>query len=248
MDTRYWGSSGWRLLHLISFAAPSLDQKDVQEFYNTLPYVLPCKYCRKSLTEYMQSDPVATEGFGKWLWRIHNDVNDKLRSQHLWATENPPFKLVKQVYEERLAAPCTRTTFEGWEFLFSVAEAHPMSNAGRHSEPIHGADHSATDPLERNRWNIMAPAERLPYYTRFWELLPKVLPFPEWRKVASTCDNSGWATRQETLKALWGIRCKMETELELLNRTTYTSLCKELRHFRSGCTTARRGKTCRRKK
>ena len=248
MDTRYWGPSGWRLLHLISFAAPDLNQKDLCAFFNTLPYVLPCKYCRKSLTEYMQSDPaiLGQTDFPRWLWRIHNDVNDKLKAQRLSNNETPPFKTVKAIYEGRLAAPCTRTTFEGWEFLFSVAEAHPMSIAGRNSEPIHGWKESA-DPLERNRWNIMTPEERLPHYIRFWELLPKVLPFPEWRAVAHNC-SPGWTTRQDTLKTLWAIRCEMETKLELLNRTNYTSLCKELRHFRSGCSTSQRGKTCRRKK
>jgi len=249
MDTRYWGPSGWRLLHLISFAAPTLNQKDVCAFFNTLPYILPCKYCRKSLSEYMQADPAeCQEDFSKWLWRIHNDVNDKLRAQHLSNAINPPFKTVKDIYEARLAAPCTRTSFEGWEFLFSVAEAHPMSIAGRSSEPIQGAPTDLTDPLERNRWNIMSPEERLPYYEHFWKLLLKVLPFKEWRAVASKCHGPGWSSRQDTLKTIWGIRCEMEKELELLNRTSYTSLCKELRHYRSGCAASRRGKTCRRKK
>ena len=244
MDTRYWGPSGWRLLHLISFAAPTLNTKDVCDFFNALQYVLPCKYCRKSLTEYMIADPAeCQDDMAKWLWRIHNDVNDKLRTQRLSNVENPPFKIVKAFYEDRLDAPCTKTSFEGWEFLFSVAEAHPMSAAGRASEPIQGAQESS-DPLQRNRWNIMTPEERLPYYTVFWEKLPHVLPFPEWRAVAAKIKGS-WSTRQESLKSLWEIRCAMESKLELLNRTSYSSICKELRLFRSGCAASRRGKTCR---
>lgn len=244
MDTRYWGPSGWRLLHLISFDAPTLNKKDVCDFFNALPYVLPCKYCRKSLTEYMIADPAeCQENMARWLWRIHNDVNDKLRAQRLSNVENPPFKVVKDFYQKRLEAPCTRTSFEGWEFLFSIAEAHPMSAAGRASEPIQGAQESS-DPLQRNRWNTMTPAERLPYYRVFWEKLPLVLPFPEWRAVAKHLKGS-WDTRQESLKSLWAIRCEMETKLELLNRTSYASICKELRQYRSGCSSSRRGKTCR---
>jgi hypothetical protein len=244
MDTRYWGPSGWRLLHLISFA--DLNQKDMCAFFNTLPYILPCKYCRRSLSEYIQADPANSHtDFGNWLWRIHNDVNNKLRAQHLPTGTNPPFKAVKEIYEARLAAPCTRTTFEGWEFLFSVAESHPMSVAGRSSEPIGETD--SEDPLERNRWNVMTPEERLPHYERFWRLLPKVLPFSEWRSVAAAC-SPGWSTRQESLKSLWTIRCEMETRLELLNRTSYATLCKELRRYRSGCSTSKRGKTCRKKR
>jgi hypothetical protein len=118
-----------------------------------------------------------------------------------------------------------------------------MSAAGRASEPIQGAQESS-DPLQRNRWNIMTPEERLPYYTKFWETLPLVLPFPEWRAVAAKIKGD-WSTRQESLKSLWAIRCAMESKLELLNRTSYSSICKELRLYRSGCATSKRGKTCR---
>jgi hypothetical protein len=122
-----------------------------------------------------------------------------------------------------------------------------MSAAGRASEPI--AETDSTDPLERNRWNAMTSEERLPFYVKFWKLLPKVLPFPEWRAVAAApCAGAHWDTRQESLRTLWSIRCTMEEKLELLNRTSYVSLCKELKHYRSGCSASRRGKTCRRKR
>ena len=114
MDTRYWGPSGWRLLHLISFGTnPS---PKVCEFMRMLPYVLPCKYCRKSLSEYMIGDPVECNKtqLPKWLWRIHNDVNEKLRGQRLRVEPDPDFRTVETIYVERLEAGCTRTSFEGW--------------------------------------------------------------------------------------------------------------------------------------
>ena len=221
-----------------------MNKTNVCDFFNSLPYVLPCKYCRKSLTEYITADPAeCQDDMAKWLWRIHNDVNAKLRTQHLPTFDDPPFKIVKDFYESRLEAPCTKTTFEGWEFLFSVAEGHPMSAAGRASEPIHDAQESS-EPLQRNRWNIMTPDERLPHYETFWKKLLLVLPFPEWRAVAASV-KTDWSNRQESLKSLWAIRRAMETKLELLNRTSYSSICKELRQYRSGCAASRRGKTCR---
>ena len=242
MDTRYWGPSGWRLLHLISFATKV--NPTVCAFFETLPYILPCKYCRKSLSEYMMADPVECnkKGLAKWLWRIHNDVNDKLRAQKINTEPNPSFATVEEIYVERLAAGCSRTNFEGWEFLFSVAEAHPLSRAGKASIAIPGAPEDITDPLERNRWNVMTPEERMPYYKRFWELLPAVLPFPEWQKSWLEVRAS---SRADCLKYLWSVRRHMEEKLELINRTSYDSLCKELRHNRSGCTRSTRGKTCR---
>ena len=252
MDTRYWGPSGWRLLHLISFGTPV--NKELCDFMNTLPYVLPCKYCRKSLSEYMVEDPVECnkKDMPKWLWRIHNDVNDKLRAQRLKVEPEPTFHMVETIYLERLATGCSRTSFEGWEFLFSIAEAHPYSRAAKGSDPVRGhpPEEEVKDPLQRNRWNLMTPEERLPFYNRFWELLPHVLPFPEWRDTwAKIVKELGPPQcRADCLKYLWAIRRKMEGELELLNRTTYDSLCKELRDNRSGCGNSTRGKTCRKKR
>jgi hypothetical protein len=258
MDTRYWGPSAWRLLHLITFGAKKGSSKAICEFFNTLPYVLPCKHCRTSLSEYITKDPVdcaiKEERLTKWLWRIHNAVNAKLRRQRIPTAPDPPFEKVAAFYEQRLGAGCSRTAFEGWEFLFSVAEAHPFSRGSRLSTPIEGhpplEELEAATPLERNRWNVMSPEERLPFYDRFWELLPEVFPFQEWsaawRRAAalSVAAAPQTCSREGCLKGVWAIRRAMEEDLELLNRTTYASLCKELRYNRVGCGR----KTCRRKR
>jgi len=252
MDTRYWGPSGWRLLHLISFGTTATP--DVCDFMRTLPYILPCKYCRKSLSEYMTDDPVDCnkKQLPKWLWRIHNDVNAKLRTQRIPVEPDPSFENVETIYLERLASGCSRTTFDGWEFLFSIAEAHPLSRAAKTSVPIKGHPpiEEITEPFEKNRWNVMSPEDRLPYYNRFWELLPKVLPFPEWKEIweEATQKFGTPSCRADCLKYLWFIRRHMEERLELLNQTSFNSLCKELRDNRSGCSTSSRGKTCRKKR
>ncbi len=253
MDTRYWGPSGWRLLHLISFAAKTKPTSSVKltEFFETIAYVLPCKYCRKSFSEYILDDPVekSVHNLPRWLWRVHNDVNAKLRGQHIPTYPDPPFQAVETVYNQRIQKGCSRTAFEGWEFLFSIAESHPLSRQSLRSTAIQGhpALDTIQDPLQKNRWNILEPEERLVYYNRFWELLPDVLPFVEWtrswkRAVSGKIDT---ICRVKCLKGLWAIRRKMEADLELLNRTTYTHLCKELNQFRSGCSSSARGKTCR---
>ncbi len=259
MDTRYWGPSGWRLLHMISFAKPR-DPAAVCAFFQTLPFVLPCKFCRQSLSSYYERDPpdcaVREDRLGRWLWRIHNSVNAKLRKQGLPTAADPSFAKVKDIYQERLSAGCSRTNFEGWEFLFSVADCHPLSRGERASIPI--PDHppletlAAASPLERNKWNVMLPEERLPYYQAFWKLLPAALPFAEWEAAwrRAAPGTSSTTCRSDCLKGVWAIRRTMEKELELLNQTTFDSLCKELRDVRSGCGTAAgaRRKTCRRKR
>lgn len=263
MDTRFWGPSGWRLLHLITFTyEPERDKKNVCYFFNMLPYVLPCKFCRASLSEYIIEEPVesvcdSAEKLQRWLWRIHNKVSAKLRKSALMKEmEDPSFSKVAKFYKEKMAVGCTRTVFDGWNFLFSIAENHPLSRAGRVSIPLPGApplEEGETSPLLRNRWNMMAPEERMEFYLAFWRLVPLVLPFKEWRDgwirvsdtgVSDTSYLTEWGTRKEALATLWKIRSSLEKELELVNRTNFNSLCKVLASVRSGCGS----KTCRKKR
>ena len=256
MDTRFWGPSGWRLLHTISFGyRPAYDKKAMKIFFETLPFVLPCKFCRSSLTEYMNKLPLgpalhSKETLSKWLWKIHNEVNAKLRSQDLPTAEDPPFSSVEKYYTELLETGCTRTEFPGWDFLFSIADFHPMARASLKSVPMAGAPHCDTLKTieEKNQWNCLKADERLPFYKLFWLSLGLVLPFQEWRQ---TWNRYGLfkehhlATREETMKWLWSVRCSMEKDLELLNRCNYSSLCKTLQTHRSGCSQSKRARTCR---
>ena len=92
MDTRFWGPSGWKLFHLITFEADhrttSEHSVEFANFFETIPYILPCKFCRASLTDYYRQHPYQINGkmnlkldLKKWMFTIHNCVNGKLRKQ-----------------------------------------------------------------------------------------------------------------------------------------------------------------------
>jgi len=255
MDTRFWGPSGWRLLHLIAFSyEPAKQKESVRELFTTLPFVLPCKFCRASLADYMAEDPLepalkSRDALSKWLWRIHNEVNEKLRSQGLLKGNDPSFSAVKKVYEDRIAAGCTRTEFEGWDFLFSIAENHPRALSVKKSLPMPGVPLAIEDSSEfRNRWNLMEAQERMGIYLRFWKSIAGALPFAAWRYAWSSCslDFAKLESRVLWIRELWRIRCCLEKELELVNRDEFQSLCKRLANHRSGCGKRKRAKTCRR--
>lgn len=270
MDTRFWGPSGWKLLHSITFAyestwraaaSPTRSERNkscMKTLFEMLPFVLPCKFCRASLTGYMETHPLepaleSKAALTKWLWVIHNEVNKKTRTQGISDTHDPPFDAVKDIYEGFLRYGCSQTSFPGWDFLFSVAELHPMSKSAKESVPISGAPPCETMKTreERNRWNCMEPEERLALYKKFWQALGKVLPFPEWRRSwdrHSEGADEALETRAGTLKWLWQLRCAMERDMNLLNRCKYSSLCKTLKTFRSGCSGSSRAKTCRRRR
>lgn len=199
----------------------------------------------KPLSSAIESDkPYAV---ARWLWVIHNCVNAKLRSQKLNVLEDPPFSDVKELYIEKFKAGCTKTKFEGWEFLFSVVENHPYSKQSLAGIPIPGAPDNLVTDLEKNRWNVLPAADRMKKVEQFWKCLPGVFPYAEWKSIWNSCATD-WSLRASSLKTLWQIRCRMESQLELLNKTSYHSLCHELKKHRSGCSKSKRAKTCRKKR
>jgi Erv1 / Alr family len=251
MDTRYWGPSGWKLLHSITFSYKPEKKNQYKEFFYTIAFVLPCKFCRKSYSEYITDDPIdvtSKENFTKWLWRIHNKVNEKLRSQGLCNYDDPPFNKVKEIYSTQVHQECSKIVFQGWEFLFSIVQSHPTSKLSLGSKPFDKPENIELDtPLLRNMYNIISTEEKLKFYKDFWRLLPEILPFPEWIKLWKTYDKQTWDTRKDSLANLYSIRCSLEKEFEFQNRTNFLSLCKELRTYKSGCNKSKRSKTCRKK-
>ena len=65
MMTSVWGPPLWHSLHTISFNYPIIPTEDQRihyyNFYNSLQYILPCKYCRDNLVKNMQTLPFRYE-------------------------------------------------------------------------------------------------------------------------------------------------------------------------------------------
>jgi hypothetical protein len=257
MDTRFWGPSGWAFLHQITFAYSHHQKKVVQELFETLPYILPCKFCRASLSGYLRKDPLepaleSQRSLSRWLWTIHNRVSAKLREQGETMGPDPTFESVESFYKDSLKSGCTETYFPGWDFLFSIAENHPLSRDAKNSTPISGAPvrNPGMSDAELNEWNLLEPEELFVYYKRFWAAIGDSLPYREWRELwAKAVRKTGFlkelGNRASLRKALWKIRCMIEEEFELLNRTKFAHLCQILVENRSGCTRSSRSKTCR---
>lgn len=119
MDTRFWGPSGWQLFHYISFRPHS------QDVLLLMKDILPCKFCRASTSQYVKEHPIHGNP-GKWLYEIHNKVNNKLRTECkddpnvIHPGEDPTFEDVKNKYENMKL-----TNVLGRDFLFSIAINYP---------------------------------------------------------------------------------------------------------------------------
>jgi hypothetical protein len=256
MDTRFWGPSGWRLLHLISFQKSKQSTKDtnnLHNFFTLVSYILPCKYCRASFTDYLAADPIPTDAnnFPHWLFRIHNRVNGKLREQKLLETPDPKWLEIKKRYENWILAPCSIQRLVGWDFLYSIAYTTPSHSVA--SKPMPGAppkQHLKTAALQ-NRWNVLSREERIPYIQKWWSLLPSVLPFEEWRTAWSNAQlKFGNAPVKQGRHKMTAWLYKMEQFIcaalqESNPHNSFEGLCSELSAFSSGCGTAKRSKTCR---
>jgi len=256
MDTRFWGPSGWRLLHLIAFTAKTLPNHHLHTFFETLPYVLPCKFCRASLTDYYAVDPIPAkqEDYAYWLYRIHNRVNGKLREQKLLEVPDPSWDDVQTQYRKWLNAPCTSRMMMGWDFLYSVAYTTPCPEVT--SSPMPGTPpiQSLKTPELKNRWNVLSNRERLHYLEQWWTILPYVLPFNPWR--------NAWKSSVHRLPVLTKGRTKVTEWLysteqtmckalkDTVSRESFEGLCSELSAFSSGCGAIKspKVKTCRAKR
>jgi hypothetical protein len=216
-DTTWWGPSAWQLFHLVAFFSPNPQQVLLQ-----MKEMLPCKFCRASTAEFVAKHPLKGDP-GKWLYDIHNMVNNKLRTQCASNPEvadpgpDPSFEEVKAKY-----AAMKPTQVPGRDFLFAMASNYPddpqPEDMARHREFI--ANLGDVYPFEKLR-------------TTFKSYLEKHSPIPLEHK-------------KEYLKWMYGL-------LKYLSRSahaeilSYRGLSARANFFASGCDRKTyRGKTCRR--
>ena len=107
MNTTFWGPSGWKFLHTLTFIYPenpsATDKTYMRNFMHDLPAILPCKYCRASFAKYAKSLPIEPflanrATLIEWLYKMHNKVNKKLRAQGFCHYDNPPIDHVYKIY------------------------------------------------------------------------------------------------------------------------------------------------------
>lgn len=257
MDTRFWGPSGWKLFHLITFDYTYSSENAIvyANFFETIPYILPCKFCRSSLTDYYREHEYRLQnGFmdpmidlKKWMYTIHNCVNDKLRKQGLIMSPNPPFSKVKALYEKLTKCPWSQQLAYFWDFLFSVGYHHPKEKV-LYAKPMPECPSDikkCNDSSEKNKWNVLSLKERIYWFQRFWTFLPAVLPkeiAKRWEEVEKQ-NPPTLTTRHSTLTWLWKMRCELDSDF----KDPYTSICKKISHYSSDCGTQKGIFTCRKK-
>jgi hypothetical protein len=241
---------------MISFDYVADRYRAYAEFLKTIPYILPCKFCRSSLTDYYRKHPFETSNNGidpsldlkKWMFTIHNCVNEKLRSQGLYPGENPTYSHVKKVYTDIQKQPWNEQLALLWDFLFAVAYNHPKETIAD-SKPMPDCPKTVLtckDHCEKNKWNVLSFKKRYEWFRRFWTFLPAVLPHSialHWETVEKR-NPPTLRCRRSTLAWLWRMRCGLDSEFH----DPYTSICKKIASYSSDCGSSRSAITCRKKR
>ena len=96
MQTTKWGPSAWDTFFIFSRNYPDklneknkehlLIKKSTKQFYASLIYILPCKYCRESFKGFFKTIPIdeylgCKDDLTYWLYLVKDLVNKKLINQ-----------------------------------------------------------------------------------------------------------------------------------------------------------------------
>ena len=156
VDVKYWGPSGWKLLHTLSF------QDNVEKkVFSVLGDVLPCKYCRKSTKQFIRESSV-TDDIPVWLYNLHNNVNRKLEMQHAedptvpMPAPAPSFEEVKSKYNHPVGP-----LIQYKEFLYSMAFNFDRKKHVVSSHKIFWTALSATVPRMTNNKTYLSDVKKI---------------------------------------------------------------------------------------
>ena len=140
MNSVFWGPGLWTFLHSVTFNYPTkIDPKNkehqerkkyTKELFENLQYTLPCKYCRESFKEFLKKEPIERNlvGRGKltrWLYRVHNLVNNKLRTQEFDAVESKFEELMKDIQSGKKNKSTAMKTLKEFTAKTMITEEDP---------------------------------------------------------------------------------------------------------------------------
>ena len=91
---------------------------------------MPCKYCRESFVIFTDEIKLINyldnrDKLSKWLYLVHNRVNDKLRNQGLLHYSNPKYKEVQNKY---MGCDLKSQTYSPWDFFYCTVFNYPHKN------------------------------------------------------------------------------------------------------------------------
>lgn len=224
MNTQKWGASGWQLLYTLVYDYTDTDKESVMfDFLDHLKLMLPCKYCRKSYTEYISELPIPRNDNNRdpyknyrWIWLMKNKVNAKLRRQGYNKKKDLSFNDFLKRLQKRENICVDNTNTCGMDFIFAIVFNYP--------EP----EKKKMDDEER--------------YKRFVELLGYLHPCNTIRTnlqnlLKSKKTNDIFDSREHLQKNMYRVffNCMNMNDKECESCSGYTGVCQKYNGFRTVC-------------
>jgi FAD-linked sulfhydryl oxidase len=104
LDSKVWGPHMWFFLHTTAMTYPvrpnAITKKKYYEFIQNLPLFIPIENMSGQFTKLLDEYPIqpyldTKESFIRWVWFIHNKINEKLEKPKITLNE-----FYKKYYEE----------------------------------------------------------------------------------------------------------------------------------------------------
>ena len=123
MHPEFWGPSGWKFLHSVTFQYPIKptvnDKAHYKEFFNSLKHTLPCEKCAYHYTAHLRKFPIDSaletrETLVRWLINVHNEVNKSLGKREYFYEE------VIDIYKDEMDGVLGRVSFTNTLLLIII--------------------------------------------------------------------------------------------------------------------------------
>ncbi len=124
MDKGFWGPSCWCTIHTASAAYKPENRLSFKQFIYSLPYLLPCQYCRQHLYQNLRTIPLNDQSLENngalfiWSYFLHDLVNKQLHKK-----PSPPYPVAERYYFERIGkskewGPCYWRTIHAFSAAY----------------------------------------------------------------------------------------------------------------------------------
>ena len=204
MQSAVWGPSMWGFLHDWSFAVAARAPPDAPipvsavRLMTALSGVLPCTYCRHSYDIFLGSlgplELVKARDFPRFVYDLHELVNDKLDMQHFKGVMRRGRRITFDtlVTRQQLKRGCDAgggiTAAVVLHLLFVLAYNYPED------------DDAAPLPQQQPGRDTRPPHVRRQYYREWFSVLPAALR-----------DAGGGGVLPDALEAVWVASCSAPT-------------------------------------
>lgn len=245
MNTVKWGPSGWdqhdpmayrydKVMKIVDKPQGLILSLIMKLYICNEEHQLPCKYCRLSYHDYIREDTPDQEllpptNLHKWMYKLHNKVNDKLRKQGYNNKVDPTFK---QAYDMTVMKHMDLYRVTGWHYIHSIAHNY------------------AEEPTIMAKLSGVIHFSLLPYILPHPLLTVKALDFLRKYSIDNALDSRASLVLWVYLLHIYLI----PTYKELMSGFTpakhlesFTETCKYYEKFRAGCgkSKGKSGPSCR---